>query len=77
MTLNNDTLRRRFYFTPPVALEEAAFRSQREAAIQKMQLLKTIHIPMRINGINRHLIVRLDTDWLHPLSERAAKISSI
>ncbi|MGE5579478.1 MAG: hypothetical protein ACM3WU_05460 [Bacillota bacterium] len=67
MMLNQDARGRRFYFTPPIALAEAAFRSQREAAIQKMQLLRTVHIPMRVNDINRHLVIRLDTDWLEPM----------
>lgn len=64
MEISGDERRRRFYFTPPQSLEQAALYGVREAVDQKERLFKEIHVNVVLNGIARILTLRIDRDWL-------------
>jgi len=65
-----DQLRRRYYFNPPMALDQAAFYGQREVVYQKRQLFRSIHVTRQISGLSRNLVLELDQDWLDQVEAR-------
>jgi len=64
LTFSNDDKRRKFYFTPPKSLNEAAFYGGNIVLDEKERLFRTMQISKRINGLNRILTIRLNTTWL-------------
>jgi hypothetical protein len=60
----NDGERRRFYFSPPVSLAQAAFFGGSEVFNEKERIFHTLHISRHIKGLLRTLILKLDQDWL-------------
>ncbi len=65
-----DQHRRKYYFNPPMALDQAAFYGQREAVYQKRQLFRSIHVTRQISGLSRNLVLELDQDWLDQVEAR-------
>lgn len=65
-----DLHRRRYYFNPPIALDQAAFYGQREAVYQKRQIFQTIHLTRQISGLSRNLVLALDQGWLDQVEAR-------
>lgn len=70
LEFTNDQERRRFYFNPPIALDQAAFYGQREAVFQKRHIFKSIHVTRQISGLSRNLILELDQGWLDQVEAR-------
>lgn len=68
----DDRQDRMFYFTPPLSLRRAAFYGGNTILNEKERIFKTIHISMRLNGINRNLVLKMDQDWLESLRDRGA-----
>lgn len=60
----DDRERRRFYFSPPLSLAQAAFFGGREVLNEKERIFRTVHVSRRINGLARTLVLMLDQDWL-------------
>lgn len=65
LQFSRDPQRRRFYFNPPIALDQAAFYSQKEAIDQKRIIFSSVHVTRNISGLSRNLVLRLDQDWLN------------
>jgi len=59
-----DNEQRRFFFSPPVSLAQAAFFGATEALNEKERIFRTLHISRSIRGLARTLVLRLDQDWL-------------
>jgi hypothetical protein len=59
-----DDQNRKFYFSPPLALNDEAFRCEKKMANLKEGLLKTINATVTIGGVSRNLVFKLDSDWL-------------
>jgi len=55
---------RRFYFSPPVSLAEAAYFGGIHVLNEKERIFRTIHVSRRIRGLARTLVLKLDRDWL-------------
>lgn len=71
LTFVNDIEERKFYFTPPMALRNAAYFGAGPLLDAKEELLKTINLSINLNGINRNLVLELDTDWLNAIRREA------
>ncbi|MEH7154705.1 hypothetical protein [Neobacillus drentensis] len=71
LTFVEDVEERKFYFTPPMALRNAAYFGASALLDAKEELLKTIHLSINLNGINRNLVLELDTDWLNAIRRDA------
>lgn len=67
LEFTEDTKHRRFYFNPPESLSQAAFFGARELLSEKERILRTLHVARRIEGINRSLVLKLDTDWIEDI----------
>jgi len=65
-----DQQRSKYYFNPPMALDQAAFYGQREAVMEKRQIFHSIHVTRQISGLSRNLILELDHDWLDEVEAR-------
>lgn len=65
MIFSADNYNRRFYFTPPKALKEAAFYGGRTVLDRKSELFRQINVSMNIRGIRRNLDIRLNSTWLN------------
>lgn len=59
-----DQHRRKYYFNPPMALDQAAFYGPREAVNEKRHVFKSIHVTRQISGLSRNLVLELDQGWL-------------
>jgi hypothetical protein len=64
ITFCEDKNNRKFFFSPPLALNDEAFRRGKKIADLKEDLLKTINATVTIDGVNRNLVFELDSDWL-------------
>lgn len=67
LVFSNDSDGGRFFFTPPLALKEAAFYGGNTVLDAKSELFKQINISKQIRGIQRNLEIRLNTTWLDRL----------
>lgn len=70
LTFTQDINSRKFYFTPPMSLEEAAFFGSKSVLNEKERIFKTIHVSMKVKGINRSLEFKLDNDWIQAVKKR-------
>ena len=60
-----DEQRRRFYFTPPKSLNEAALYGKGIFLDEKRRTFRYLNVNIQLNGINRNLILEIDRDWLY------------
>jgi hypothetical protein len=58
---------RRFYFSPPEALERAAFYGSTALVAEKERWMRSLLVTRTIRGITRTLVLNLDQDWLDAL----------
>lgn len=68
LEFSRDQRRRRFYFTPPDSLSEAALFGG-NALDEKERHFKVLHTQTTIKGLRRSLDIRLDQDWLEAQRE--------
>ena len=59
-----DEERRRFYFTPPESLDQAALYGINPILHEKEVMFKVLNVNIQLSGITRNLILRIDKDWL-------------
>lgn len=64
LEFTEDSVRRKFYFTPPKSLHEAAFYGGNIVLNEKERLFKSLHITKKINGLNRNISLKLNKTWL-------------
>lgn len=64
LQFSEDREQRKFYFTPPKSLSYAAFYGGETVLNEKERLFKTIHVPIKLDGIQRNLTIKLNSDWL-------------
>lgn len=62
--ISGDNQRRRFYFTPPESLNQAAVFGNEIVLNEKERLFKTLSVNINLNGLSRNLILNLDEDWI-------------
>ena len=70
LEFSEDPQRRKYYFNPPMALDQAAFYGPRQVIEQKRQIFKSIHITRQISGLSRNLVLELDQGWLEQVEAR-------
>ncbi|MBS6956442.1 MAG: hypothetical protein KH230_24830 [Enterocloster asparagiformis] len=68
LVFSQDRQSRRFYFTPPDSLGEAALFGG-NALDEKERHYKVLHTQIMIKGLRRSLDIRLDQDWLEAQRE--------
>lgn len=61
--ISGDNQRRRFYFTPPESLNQAAVFGKEIVLNEKERLFRTLNVNINLNGLSRSLILNLDQDW--------------
>lgn len=59
-----DNKRRRFYFSPPRSLDEAAMFGGEHVLDEKERHFGTLNVSIKIRGINRNLTLHVDKEWL-------------
>lgn len=64
-----DKDRRKFYFTPPKILFDAAKKSEIKLLKQKRAIFNYVNINITINNIKRTLSIKIDNKWLLDLLE--------
>ncbi len=64
LELADDPERRRFYFTPPEALDRNALFGRENVLNEKERLFCTLHVQIVLSGISRNLTLHLDEDWV-------------
>lgn len=69
MTFTNDHSERRYFFTPPQSLHEAAFYGGNLMLNEKERIFKLLQISITIRGIKRNLTIRLNSTWLENARE--------
>ena len=65
LEMSEDEQRRRFYFTPPESLNEAALFSKQIVLNEKERIFRFLNVNIKLNGIYRNLLLRIDNDWLN------------
>ena len=68
LVFSGDERERRFYFTPPDSLSEAALFGG-NVLDEKERHLKVLHTQIMIKGLRRSLDIKLDQDWLEARRE--------
>lgn len=63
MTIRDDEEERRFYFSPPDSLSEAAVYGREIVLGEKEQIFKRLSINIEIRNVARNLILEFDNDW--------------
>lgn len=63
--MSEDEQRRRFYFTPPESLNEASLFSKQIVLNEKERIFRFLNVNIKLNGIYRNLLLRIDNDWLN------------
>jgi len=64
LILTEDIHQRRYYFSPPTSLSQAAFFGNSQALDEKQRIFRTIHVSRNIDGLTRTLTLKLDPGWL-------------
>lgn len=64
LEISGDNRRRRFYFTPPESLDQAAVFGNEIVLNEKERIFRVLNVNIELNGIARSLTLRLDKDWL-------------
>ena len=67
MEITGDILRNRFYFTPPEALDLAAFFGGEIVLNEKERIFRVLNVNINLNGISRNLKLYLEQDWLNAI----------
>lgn len=67
LEFSRDQRRRRFYFTPPRSLNEAALFGRESVLNEKEHLFHELKVNINIRGLNRNLVLRIDREWLDVL----------
>ncbi len=70
LEISGDEKRRRFYFTPPETLDQAAIYGTHRAADEKERLFRVLNVNVDMNGITRNLTLHIDSDWLDAVRRR-------
>lgn len=65
LEISGDLQRRRFYFTPPESLDEATLFGNQLVLNEKERIFRFLSVSIRLDGINRNLLLRIDNDWLN------------
>lgn len=65
MTIIGDQKNRKFYFTPPESLDEAAVFGNREVLNEKERLFAQLNVNIEINCVSRNLVLSIDREWLY------------
>lgn len=64
LEISNDDQERKYYFTPPESLNEAAVYGGEIVLNEKERIFKVLNVSINMDGINRNLILHIDQDWL-------------
>ena len=64
MEIRGDEKRRRFYFTPPKSLDEAALYGKGTILNEKEIIFRYLNVNIQLEGINRNIVLEIDRDWL-------------
>ena len=64
LVFREDPQQRRFYFTPPESLDQAAVHGGKAVLDAKRHVFRYLKVNTVINGIARNLVINLDQDWL-------------
>lgn len=67
ISLSEDIKKRRFYFTPPEILLDATTENREKILSIKKEIFNKITFDFVINGMQRHLTLRIDNNWLRDL----------
>lgn len=67
ISLSEDIKNRRFYFTPPKILLDATTENREKILSIKKEIFNKITFDFVINGMQRHLTLRIDNNWLRDL----------
>ncbi len=70
LEFSGDERRRKFYFTPPENLSEAAFYGGNTVLNEKERHFKKMTISKNIGGVNRNLVINLNNTWLNSHRQR-------
>ncbi len=65
MEIQGDETHRRFYFTPPQSLDEAAFYGGEIVLNEKERIFRVLNVNIVLGGIVRSLTLHMDEDWLN------------
>ncbi len=64
LIFSDDNSERRYYFSPPLALNRSVFFGGRKVYNEKERIFRELHISRHIDGLARTLVLKLDQDWL-------------
>ena len=65
LQISGDIEERRFFFTPPMGLKEAALYGTSNVLNEKERIFKEIRFSVEIGGMLRNLSLRINQDWLN------------
>jgi hypothetical protein len=71
LTFARDRRQRKFFVTPPKALGRAVFLGHSRAWGKEDHISRRLHVPIRLDGIKRHLVLELENDWMSAFRDDA------